>query len=471
MEQPLDTIIIGAGTAGLAALREVRKRTRNYLIVNEGPWGTTCARVGCMPSKTLIEAANAFHRRRAFDEFGLRGADALSVDLPAVLQRVRDLRDDFVAGALRATSDLGAAQRSGRATLLGPGLVDIDGVPHAARSIILATGSRPSVPEEWLAFGDRILTTDTLFEQPTLGPRVAVIGLGPLGVELSQALARLGLQVAAFTTGETLAGLSDPSVNAELTARLKKEMVLHTGEPAELREVPGGIEVRSGTNRVVVDHVIAAMGRVPNIEHLGLDTLGVPLDDHGMPVVDPETLQIGDLPVYLAGDANGQLPLLHEGADEGHIAGINALSGKPLRFQRRTPLSIVFCEPQVAVVGRRGADLDTSRTVTGAVDFKDQGRARAALHHHGRLCIYADQGTGRLLGAEMCAPQGEHFAHLIALALQQKLTVHQLLGMPFYHPTFEEGLRTALRDAARQLPAARESDLATCADIGVPALE
>ena len=471
MEQPLDTIIIGAGTAGLAALREVRKRTRNYLIVNEGPWGTTCARVGCMPSKTLIEAANAFHRRRAFDEFGLRGADALSVDLPAVLQRVRDLRDDFVAGALRATSDLGAAQRSGRATLLGPGLVDIDGVPHAARSIILATGSRPSVPEEWLAFGDRILTTDTLFEQPTLGPRVAVIGLGPLGVELSQALARLGLQVAAFTTGETLAGLNDRSVNAELTALLKKEMVLHTGEPAELREVPGGIEVRSGTNRVVVDHVIAAMGRVPNIEHLGLDTLGVPLDDHGMPGVDPETLQIGDLPVYLAGDANGQLPLLHEGADEGHIAGINALLGEPQRFQRRTPLSIVFCEPQVAVVGRRWADLDTSRTVTGAVDFKDQGRARAALHHHGRLCIYADQGTGRLLGAEMCAPQGEHFAHLIALALQQKLTVHQLLGMPFYHPTFEEGLRTALRDAARQLPAARESDLATCADIGVPALE
>lgn len=471
MDEPLDTIIIGAGTAGLAALREVRKRTRNYLIVNEGPWGTTCARVGCMPSKTLIEAANAFHRRRDFEEFGLRGADGLTADVPAVLQRVRALRDDFVAGALRATSDLGAAQRSGRATLLGPGRVDIDGVAYATRSVILATGSRPLVPEEWLAFGDRILTTDTLFEQPTLGPRVAVIGMGPLGAELSQALARLGLQVAAFTTGDTLAGLSDPSVNAELTALLKKEMVLHTGAPAELREVPGGIEVRSGPNRVVVDQVVAAMGRVPNVQHLGLDTLGVPLDEHGMPAVDPQTLQIGGLPVYLAGDANGHRPLLHEGADEGHIAGMNALADEPQRFQRRTPLSIVFSDPQVAVVGRRWKDLDTGLTVTGAVGFENQGRARAAQHHHGRMCLYADKATGRLQGAEMCAPQGEHMAHLLALAIQQKLTVHDLLGMPFYHPTFEEGLRTALRDAARQLPSARESDLATCAGIGVPALE
>ena len=120
MSQPLDTIIIGAGTAGLAALREVRKRTDRYLIVNEGPWGTTCARVGCMPSKALIEAANAFHRRHTFEAFGLRGASALTADLPAVLQRVRALRDDFVAGAVKATSELGSARIAGRATLLGP---------------------------------------------------------------------------------------------------------------------------------------------------------------------------------------------------------------------------------------------------------------------------------------------------------------------------------------------------------------
>ena len=471
MSQPLDTIIIGAGTAGLAALREVRKRTDRYLIVNDGPWGTTCARVGCMPSKTLIEAANAFHRRHAFEEFGLRGADQLTVDIPAVLQRVRDLRDDFVAGAVKATDDLGSARVAGRATLLGPRTVDIDGTAYATRSIIIATGSRPSVPEEWLAFGDRMLTTDTLFEQPTLGPRIAVIGMGAIGVELSQALARLGLQVAAFTTGDTLAGLSDPILNAELTALLKKEMVLHTGAPAELREVAGGIEVSSGGNRVVVDQVVAAMGRVPNIQYLGLETLGVPLDKRGMPTVDPQTQQIGDLPVFLAGDANTHAPLLHEAADEGHIAGMNALADTPTRFKRRTPLGIVFCDPNVATVGQRLADMDRDQTVTGTVSYANQGRARTALQNHGRLYVYADKATGRLLGAEMCAPHAEHLAHLLALAVQQKLTVHDVLGMPFYHPTLEEGLRSALRDAARQLPKARDSDLATCNAIGVAALE
>ena len=493
MSQPLDTLIIGAGTAGLAALREVRKRTDRYLIVNEGPWGTTCARVGCMPSKALIEAANAFHRRHAFETFGLRGAEGLTADIAAVLQRVRALRDQFVAGALQATDTLGAARMAGRATVLGPNAVDIDGTPYATRSIIIATGSRPRVPDEWLAFGDRILTTDTLFEQPTLGPRVAVIGMGVIGVEIAQALARLGIEVAAFTTGNTLAGLKDPTLNAELAAVLKQEMLLHTGAPAELREVPGGIEVSSGPNRVVVDQVIAAMGRMPNIEHLGLETLGVPLNPRGMPAVNPQTQQIGDLPVFLAGDANTHAPLLHEAADEGHIAGINAMAcaltpaaapaaapaaiptpPTPTRFQRRTPLAIVFCDPQVAMVGKRLADLDSAHTVTGTVRFTNQGRARAAQRNRGALHVYADRATGRLQGAEMCAPEGEHLAHLLALAVQQKLTVHDLLGMPFYHPVLEEGLRTALRDAARQLADAAnapESDLASCPALGVPALE
>ncbi|MFY3385463.1 dihydrolipoyl dehydrogenase [Paracidovorax sp. MALMAid1276] len=472
MSQELDTIIIGAGTAGLAALREVRKRTSRYLIVNEGPWGTTCARVGCMPSKALIEAANAFHRRHTFEEFGLRGAEALSADIPAVLQRVRTLRDDFVAGVLKATDNLGPARRKGRATLLGPNRVDIDGTAYDTRSIILATGSRPVVPEEWLAFGDRMLTTDTLFEQPTLGPRIAVIGMGPIGVELSQALARLGLQVAAFTRGDTVGGLKDPALNALQIEVLKKEMVLHTDASAELREVAGGIEVRSGSHRVVVDQVIAAMGRVPNVQFLGLDTLGVPLDKRGMPQVDRGTLQIGDLPVFLAGDANGKTPLLHEAADEGHIAGMNALADNATKFQRRTPLSVVFSDPQIAVVGQPRADLDSAdAVVTGTVDFAQQGRARTAQRNEGRLCVHADRSTGRLLGAEMCAPEAEHMAHLLALAVQQRLSVHDLLGMPFYHPTLEEGLRSALRDAARQLPTARESDLSSCPAIGVDALE
>ena len=470
MSQPLDVIILGAGSAGLAALREVRKRTDHWRIVNDGPWGTTCARVGCMPSKMLIEAANAYHARRALHTFGIEGADALRVDLPAVLRRVRALRDDFVAGTLAAT-DAGERAISGHARLLDAQRVEVNGQVHTAQRIIIATGSRPIVPEDWLAFGDRILTTDTLFEQPTLGPRVAVIGLGPLGVEIAQALARLGVEVMAFATGNTVAGLSDPAINDALLARLKDEFIVNVGDKAELREVAGGIQVTNGSATVVVDQVVAAMGRSPNLEHLGLDTLGVALDDKGRPPIDPCTLQVGDLPVFIAGDADGDRPLLHEAADEGHIAGLNALAPTPRGFARRTPLAITFSQPQAAVVGQRHADLPEGQWVGGTVDFARQGRARVAQCNHGRLNVYAEHGSGRLLGAELCAPAGEHMAHLLALAVEQRLTVHDLLRMPFYHPVLEEGLRTALRDAASRLPKASDSDLAACEAYGASALD
>ena len=479
-----DAIIVGAGSAGLAALREVRKRTDNYLIVNAGPYGTTCARVGCMPSKLLIEAANAYHRRHTFEAFGITGSEALQADLPAVLRRLRRLRDEFVAGTIEVTDDLGDKSMAGKATLLGPHRVQVGEEVFNTRQTILAPGSHPVLPKPWQELRDqlgagRILTTDTLFEQTTLGPRMAVIGMGPIGIEMAQALARLGVEVHGYATKDLLGGLSDPSVNAELREALETELTLHIGDAATLHAAGGGsIEVRSGAHRVVVDQVLVAIGRRPNLEGLGLDTLGVALNEHGMPELNPHSMQVGDLPVYLAGDANNQHPLLHEAVDEGHMAGINAMADEPKCFQRRTPLAIVFSDPDAAVVGKGFAALqkqakeeDGPPFVTGAVNFARQGRARAGQRNDGRLCVYADKATGRLLGAELCAPAGEHLAHLLALAVGQEMTVAALLGMPFYHPVLEEGLRTALRDAARQLDVAAGSDLAGCEAIGAAALE
>ncbi len=474
MTQTLDTLIIGAGTAGLSALREVRKHTDRFLIVNEGPWGTTCARVGCMPSKMLIEAANALHARSRFETFGLRGGKHLRADMPAVLARVRALRDEFVEGTLRA-GDAGERALSGRARLLDARHVDVNGQTYETRSVIVATGSRPRVPRDWLAFGDRILTTDTLFEQPTLGPRIAVIGLGPLGVELAQALARLGVEVVAFVTGPHVAGVRDDAVNAALYEHLKGEFAISVGEHAQLRELAGGIEVRNGATAVVVDQVVAALGRTPNIEHLGLDTLGPVLDAHGLPPIDDCTLQVGDTAVFVAGDVDRERPLLHEAADEGHMAGINALlaaRGEPLRrFRRRVPLAITFCDPQAASVGLPWTEVQAQPHLVGEVDFARQGRARVAQRNAGLLRIYAAPDSGRLLGAEMCAPAGEHLAHLLALAIDREMTVQQLLRMPVYHPTLEEGLRSALRQLARQLEPASDSDLSDCENLGASALD
>ena len=467
----VDTVIIGAGTAGLSALREVRRFTEDVLLINDGHWGTTCAAVGCMPSKALIEAANAFHRRHDLDDFGIRGAGALSADIPAVLARVRRLRDDFIKGPEGVPETLGDRAIAGRARLAGPRAVEVDGLRIGARAIILAPGSRPIVPGPWRAFGARILTSDTLFEQADLPRRIAVIGLGAIGIELAQALARLGVEVTGFDAARTLAGIDDPAVLAAFRPLIEAEFPIHLGAEVALEDAGGPLRVTAGDAVFEADAVLAAIGRAPNLDGLGLETLGVTLDDRGLPPLDPETLRIGDTGVFLAGDANAHRPLLHEAADEGHIAGRFAAPDAPAEgLCRRTPLAITFCSPQVARVGPPLSDLP-ERTVTGEVDFARQGRARLAATNAGLMRLHADPADGRLLGAEMCAPSAEHMAHLLALAVERCLTVPQILTMPFYHPVLEEGLRSALRDLARQLPQAGRSDLSACGAIGHDALD
>ncbi|SFU49475.1 dihydrolipoamide dehydrogenase [Nitrosomonas eutropha] len=468
-----DVVIIGAGSAGLSALREVRKRTDNFVLINDGPWGTTCARVGCMPSKLLIEAANAFQRRFSFGEFGIMGSDQLKLDDKKVLQRLRRLRDDFVASTLKITSDLGERAISGRAHILFPDQVMVNGEKICTRKIVIATGSRPVVPKDWPNLGKRLLTTDTLFELDTLPQSMAVIGMGPVGLEMAQALSRLEVRVTGFGSRGSVGGVSDPYINQIAVKLLSEEFPLYLGSRASVAVNPDNnvITVRAENTEVEVDSVLAALGRQPNIDGIGLDALGITLDEKGLPPVNPITLQIADLPVFLAGDANKRLPLLHEAADDGHIAGLNTTSEELICFKRRVPLAIVFTDPNIAVVGQSFHSIERENIQIGEVSFSNQGRARSAQSNRGALRVYAAASNGRLLGAEICAPSGEHFAHLLALAIGQSLNVWDLLRMPFYHPVLEEGLRTALRNLASKLPACSKSDLAACDSFNSEALD
>ncbi len=470
MKIQVDVVIIGAGSAGLAAVRQVKKKTESFVLINSGPYGTTCARVGCMPSKALIEATNAYHARHKAEDFGIRGSAGLSIDVPAVLQRVRTLRDRFVSGVLKSIEALGERNIAGQARFVGPNTVKVGNQQFEAGSIIIATGSHPIVPAPWRELGDRLLTTDTFFELKTLPPRMAVIGLGAIGVEMAQALSRLGVEVHAFSDSDRLAGVSDPKVAACLQKSLSSEMGLYLGHEVDLSATSDGVRVQAGSVDREVDQVLVAIGRKPNLDELGLAELGIKLDERGMPPFDPKTMQIGDRAIFIAGDVNGDLGLLHEAADEGFIAGVNAVSDELTCYERRTPLSIVFSDPGIAAVGQRFSNLDQEQCLIGSVNFARQGRALTAQKNRGVLRIYASRDDARLVGAEMCAPAAEHMAHLLALAIQRGLTVHDLLAMPFYHPVLEEGLRTALREISKQSQRARP-DLSACDSFQIEALD
>ena len=460
MTRTVQIAIVGAGSAGLSALQEIRKHTEDLVLINDGPYGTTCARVGCMPSKVLIELARTYHHRRRFGRMGIVGAEALTIDGAAAMHYVRSLRDRYVKGTLRATDALGERNIAGRARFVAADTLEVNGERIKARRIIVATGSRPIVPEAWRRLGEAVLTSDDLFELDRLPARLAVIGLGGLGAELAQAAARLGGVVHGFEATDAVAGLSDPEVSATAAECLGQDLRVHLGAPAELSSAADGIRVRAGDTLVVVDKVLAALGRRPNLERLGLEAIGAPLDANGVPRFDPCTLRIGDLPIYIAGDANRDRPLLHEAADEGFIAARNALGETDTAYARRAGLQIVFTDPNVAIVGLGWRRLRDRPHVVGSVELSGQSRLRMTGEDRGRIRLYADAQDGELLGAELCAPEGEHLAHLLALAVQQRLTVFELLRMPWYHPVLEEALRAAVRDAARQI--GKEPELALC---------
>mgnify|MGYP000273009421 CR=1 FL=1 len=211
MSREVDVAIIGAGSAGLFALSQVRRKTDNYVLIDGGELGTTCARVGCMPSKVMIQVADDYHRRSIFDREGIDGAEELGLDVPAVMEHVQDLRDVFVDKTLGVTDALDQEHLiDGYARFVDDHTVEVNGEQIRAKSIVIATGTIPVVPDDWQAFREDIITTEELFELEDLPGSVAVIGLGSIGLEIGQALSRLGVEVTGVDLLENVAKLDDP---------------------------------------------------------------------------------------------------------------------------------------------------------------------------------------------------------------------------------------------------------------------
>ena len=454
-----DVAVIGAGSAGLVAFRTAKKWTRNVVLIEGGPYGTTCARVGCMPSKLLIAAAEAAHAVEQANDFGIRVGE-VNIDGVAVMDRVRSERDRFVGFVVDGVESIPESQRiRGFAKFLSDHVLQVDDHTTVyAKRVVIATGSTPTHPPILNGLGDRLVINDDIFDWTDLPQSVAVFGPGVIGVELGQALSRLGVEVLVFGRGGPLGPLTDPKVAAAAKESLGREFYLDTdANVSRVTRIDDAIQIEyEGPDgqqlNVDVDYVIAATGRSPNVKGLSLENTSLPLDEQGVPVFDPATMRIGDSHTFIAGDVDSDRPILHEASDEGHIAGENAARFPLVTPQRRSsPLGIVFSDPQMAMVGDRFADLDSENIVIGEVSFKDQGRSRVMLKNDGLLRVYASERSGRFLGAEMFGPRAEHMGHLLAWAHQSGMTIAQMLDMPYYHPVIEEGLRTALRDADQNL--------------------
>ncbi|MCK7593394.1 dihydrolipoyl dehydrogenase [Pseudomarimonas salicorniae] len=460
-EREVDVAIIGAGTAGMTAFRAAREHTDDVWLIDPGPLGTTCARVGCMPSKLLIAAADAAHHVEAAAGFGVH-AGAPRIDGPAVMQRLRAERDRFVGFVLEAVQRWPQERiLRQRARFVAPMTLQLEGGERLrAGRIVIATGSSPIVPPDWReALGDRLLTSDDVFEWTDLPRSLAVVGAGVIGLELGQALSRLGVKVRILDRGGRPGGLTDPRVLEHARGLLASRLPLALQASVERVERDGeGVRVcwtRDGqAHEERFDALLCAIGRAPNLDGLDLDAAGLPRDARGRLQASADTARVGDSAVFVAGDAGTRRMLLHEAADEGRIAGDNAGRYPDVRAHPRgTGLAVVFSDPQIAIAGRSHAELEADGVefACGALDFDDQGRSRVMRRNAGLIRVYGERHTGRFLGAEMIAPAAEHLAHLLAWSVHAGMTVQQMLDAPFYHPVIEEGVRSALRELNRAL--------------------
>jgi dihydrolipoamide dehydrogenase len=329
--------------------------------------------------------------------------------------------------------------------------IEVNGERYTAGSIVIATGTVPVVPEAWQSFKDHVITTDEIFELEDLPASVAVIGLGSIGLEIGQALSRLGVDVTGVDLLEKVAKLNDPIVNTLAVEAIGKEFPLWLGEAAQLEKTDAGIRVSAGDKEVVVEKVLASLGRRPNFDQLGLENTSLKLDESGVPLFNAETMQCGNASIYIAGDVNMDRPLLHEAGHEGRVAGYNAVRQSAVAFRRKPQLAITFCDPNIAIVGAQLNELDESKTAIAEMQFGPVGRALIIGKNRGVLRVYVNKADGLVLGAAMACVKGEHLAHLLAWSIQQGLSVFDMLKMPYYHPVIEEALQGALYSVLSEL--------------------
>ena len=455
----VEYVILGVGTAGLGAFSRIRKQTDSVLLIQHGPYGTTCARVGCMPSKMLIAAGDLAH---AIDEGAYFGIDGhYQVNGKRVFERLKEDRaEKFVGGVLKYVNSIGDQFKvEGKATFVDPHTIDVDGrLRVKADKIILACGSTPYVSPVFEHLQDELDSSDTIFELDDLPKSLAVVGLGVIALELGQAFHRLGVKTTLYGRSGRIGSFTHPDMQSEVLRTLQQELdIIPQGSFTQATKVADGYELTylTGEGETITrtyERVLLASGRASNLRSMKLENAGLVLDSRELPQYDALTMQCGDAPVFIAGDATEDLPLWHEAYIEGRIAADSAIHFPARKEGKRSSgLGIYFTDPQMATVGVDYSSLNPEQTIIGRARMAQGPRHEIYNDHRGMIQVYVDKASGSLLGAEIFGRGAEHMAHTLVLAIEHEMTVGEILQMPVYHPSLEEVMKSALSKALFQL--------------------
>ncbi len=432
-----DLLVIGGGAAGLAAARDGVRRGRRTVLVQDGPVGGDCTFTGCVPSKTLIAAA------------------AAGTPFPAALQRVRDTVARIAAGeTAEVLRGEGIDVVGGRARFVGPRAVEVGGRRLSGRRVVVATGTAPAVPPIEGLPATAYLTNETVFDLRVAPASLLVLGGGPIGVELAQAFARLGVTVTVVEEADRLLNREEPEASDVVRAALEADgvtvRVATTATRVEEQEQRVRVHIAGGEN-VTADRLLVAVGRRPLTADLGLDVAGIGVDERGYVRTD-ERLATTAGGVYAAGDVTGRLLFTHAADEMGRIAASNALRrASRRRFRPESTPWVTFTDPEVARVGRSEAQAVGSGGARVAyLPMTAVDRAVTAGRTEGFVKLIADRrpltghaGGGRLVGATVVAPNAGEMIAEITLAIRTGMFTGRLAQTVHAYPTYATGVRGA----------------------------
>ncbi|MDE3132846.1 MAG: FAD-dependent oxidoreductase [Acidobacteriota bacterium] len=435
-------MVVGGGTGGLVSALIAAGVGARVALIERDRLGGDCLWTGCVPSKSLLAAADLAHRIRHADTVGLQPLQP-AVNFAAVMGHVRRAIGTIEPhdSAERLTA-AGVEVIKGDGRFIGPGHLAVGDRKLRYRRAIIATGSAPGLPPVRGLADALVLTTDTVWELESLPRRLVVLGGGPIGCELGQAFARLGSDVTIVEMADRLLPREDPAAGELLAARLSGEgvRVLTGVKVTAVNQRPQGCELMFGDRaRIAYDRILVAAGRQARTKELGLDTVDGQVDRHGAVVVD-RRLQTTARGIYAVGDVTGLLPFTHVAAHHARLAVPNALFYGRSRVSTTIPW-VTFTDPEVARVGlteQEARALWGDRTRIASFQYAELDRAIAGGQPYGFVKLVANP-RGRLVGATIAAPAaGEAIGELAAL-IARRGRLAELSRAVHAYPTLAEG--------------------------------
>lgn len=454
-----DLVIIGGGSAGLSAASTAALLGVKVALIDRARLGGECLYTGCVPSKALLHVARVAQDVRTAQRIGL-GAHLDPVDLGAVADQVQRVIDRvYVRDAPEAYEQLGVEVLFGEAHFISPRALSLNGHTIRSRAYLIATGSHAAIPSLPGLAEAGYLTNDSVFDLRTLPAKLAVIGGGPVGVELGQAFARLGSQVTILQRPDRLLPREEPDASAVLQRALEAEGITiqtrTTAQSVSLRDGLKVVSVRTADDaieEVGADAILVAVGRSPTVEGLGLEAAGV-MYDRSSGIATDDSLRSSNARILVAGDARGAPHFTHAAALQARTAVRNALTPFRVRLDTRTLPWATFTTPEVAHVGlteseartRHGDDVCVYTQPLSEVDRADTEEAT-----EGFVKLVATR-NGDLLGAHLVGLNAGEYINELTLAMYTHLRLGQIAATTHVYPT----LALAIQQAAGQFTAAR----------------